>query len=186
MIWGLDAQEGKDDCFCYQHKDQVDSANLQTLPVQQPDQTQEEIEQEIDSEEAEPSIASLGFLPPAYTQGSTHYDLSNMQYKDVLENFKSNDDTFQRETLVQDLILAGKNGDTKREREYLTWAAKLVFLLNGEELRDFVFHLLGSPIYGKRLFDALRAEQIYNEALGKATQANTRVFRLFDRAFGGM
>jgi hypothetical protein len=162
-VWGIDSMEGKDDCFCYQHKDQTQANPTATN---------------------QPYTPSVGFLPDAYTREAVRYNMANETYDSILEKFQDSEDSFQRETIVQDLVLAANNNETKQQRAFSTWAAKLLPLFTNEELRDFIMNMLPYKEAGKALLAAATAQQIGDEMLDIFDKKQAKTVGFLERFFG--
>jgi hypothetical protein len=109
--------------------------------------------------------ADICFLPSKYISSlKDRINVTEVSRKEIQKAMKTAD-LFAKEVILQDLLLVGRKGETKVERDFQILAVELYLKSSGSLQLDFFTHLQQAKDILKGFSDAMVAHHIYHRLM---------------------
>ncbi len=113
------------------------------------------------------SPVSFNFIPEAYVRSvQNRIDVRQFPKEKIQEVIKTAN-VYEQELILQDLLIAGENMETREQRNMVALAAELFIKTDNETGRDFLMHLFGvshTYLY-KNFVKGIQANLIFHESM---------------------
>lgn len=104
-------------------------------------------------------------LPDGYISSVQHRIDVHELSKEKIQELMKTANVFEQEVILQDLLLAGRKGQTLQQRNMVALAAELFVKAPEETQRDFLMHLVGVKPILKTFATAMFANFIFHESI---------------------